>query len=239
MSATDHSARVTEPTPAELVRSVLVAARSLTLTTEGHRVDLVGPHSLETPGRLLLNVPGGSRVAAEVAGAPGGDVAASLEFTDAAPVSVPDRVRARVLLGGWLAVDRRGTGNEALAFETVVAELTRAGRTEHLEVEELAEAEPDPLAATEAELLMHLAGAHGDAVELLTQLVDRRDLLGVTRADPLRIDRYGIVLRLGRANGYRDVRVPFPVPLRNPAHGVLQMRALLTQARACPRRSRM
>jgi hypothetical protein len=61
---------------------------------------------------------------------------------------------------------------------------------------ELAAAEPDPLAATEAELLTHLAGAHGDAVGLLAQLVDRRFLLGVTRVDPLRLDRYGVVLRL-------------------------------------------
>jgi hypothetical protein len=103
---------------------------------------------------------------------------------------------------------------------------------------ELAAAEPDPLAATEAELLTHLAGAHGDAVGLLAQLVDRRFLLGVTRVDPLRLDRYGVVLRLCRASGYHDVRLPFPTSLRNPAHGVLQVRALLAQAKACPRRSR-
>ncbi|GLY77635.1 DUF2470 domain-containing protein [Actinoallomurus iriomotensis] len=239
MSATDHpTAPVAEPTPAELVRSVLAAARSLTLTTEAHRVDLVGLHSLEAPGRLLLNVPAGSHVGAEVARAPGGDLAASLEFIDVAPVSVPDRIRARVLLGGWLSVDGQRANAEALCFETVTAELGHDGRRFELEVDELTAAEPDPLAATEAELLTHLAGAHGDAVELLAQLVDHRSLLGVTRVDPLRVDRYGIVLRLSRASGYHDVRLPFPVPLRNPAHGVLQMRALLTRAKACPRRSR-
>ncbi|MFB9834974.1 DUF2470 domain-containing protein [Actinoallomurus acaciae] len=239
MSATDHTAApVAEPTPAELIRSVLAASRSLTLTTEMHRVDLVGLHSLETPGRLLLNVPAGSHVGAEVARAPGGDLAASLEFTDIAPVSVPGRVRARVLLGGWLGFDRQGASEEALCFETVTAELQYDGGRFEMEVDELAAAEPDPLAATEAELLIHLADAHGDAVELLAQLVDRRSLLGVTRVDPLRLDRYGVVLRLCRANGHRDVRLPFPTPLRNPAQGVLQIRALLTQAKACARRSR-
>jgi|SRR3569833_345879 uncharacterized protein DUF2470 len=239
MSATDHTAAPsTEPTPAEMVRSVLAASRSLTLTTHGHRVDLVGLHSLETPGRLLLTVPADSHVSAEVAWAPGGDLAASLEFTDVAPVSVPDRIRARVVLGGWLSFDRRGASAEALCFETASAELEHAGHAFDLEIDELAEAEPDPLAATEAELLTHLAGAHSDAVELLAQLVDHRLLLGVTRVDPLRLDRYGIVLRLSRPGRHHDVRLPFPAPLRNPAHGVLELRALLAQARSCPRRSR-
>ncbi|GAA4520265.1 DUF2470 domain-containing protein [Actinoallomurus oryzae] len=239
MSATDHpAAPIVEPTPAELVRSVLAAARSLTLTTEAHRVDLVGLHSLETPGRLLLNVPAESHVGAEIVRAPGGDLAASLEFTDVAPVSVPDRVRARVLLGGRLSVDRPGASAEALCFATATAELRHEGRRYEPTMDELAAAEPDPLAATEAELLIHLADAHGDAVELLAQLVDRRFLLGVTRVDPLRLDRYGVVLRLRRAGGHRDVRLPFPTPLRNPAHAVLQMRALLAQGQACARRSR-
>ncbi|GAA4612506.1 DUF2470 domain-containing protein [Actinoallomurus liliacearum] len=239
MSATDHpTAPIAEPTPAELVRSVLVAARSLTLNTDVHRVDLVGLHSPEGAGRLLLTVPAGSHVGAEVAWAPGGDLAASLEFTDVAPVPVPDRVRARVLLGGWLSFDRQGASAEDLSFETVTAELQHEGRWFELEVDELAAVEPDPLAATEAELLTHLAGAHGDAVELLAQLVDRRILLGVTRVDPLRLDRYGVVLRLRRQSGYHDVRLPFATPPRNPAHAVLQMRALLARAKACPRRSR-
>ncbi|GAB3975355.1 DUF2470 domain-containing protein [Actinoallomurus acanthiterrae] len=238
MSATDHfAAPVTEPTPAELVRSVLEAASSLTLTTEGHRVDLVGLHSLETPGRLLLTVPAGSHVGVEVAWAPGGGLAASLAFTDVAPVTVSDRVRARVLLGGRLSFDRQGASAQALCFETEIAELQYDGQRFELEMDELAAVEPDPLAATEAELLTHLAGAHGDAVELLAQLVDRRLLHGVTCVDPLRLDRYGVVLRLRRASGYHDVRLPFPTPLRNPAHGVLQIRALLAQAKACPRRS--
>ncbi|MEV5704197.1 DUF2470 domain-containing protein [Actinoallomurus sp. NPDC052274] len=239
MSATDHpTASIAEPTPAELVRSALVAARSLTLNTEVHRVDLVGLHSLEGTGRLLLTVPAGSHVGAEVARAPGGDLAASLEFTDIAPVPVPDRVRARVRLGGWLSFDRQGASAEGLCFETVTAELEHEGRWFELEVDELAAVEPDPLAATEAELLTHLAGAHGDAVELLAQLVDRRLLLGVTRVDPLRLDRYGVVLRLRRQGGYRDVRLPFSTPPQNPAHAVLQLRTLLARAKACPRRSR-
>jgi hypothetical protein len=55
--------------------------------------------------------------------------------------------------------------------------------------------------------------------------------------DPLRLDRYGIVLRLQRAGGRRDVRLPFPARLRNPVHAVVQIQTLLARARTCPRRN--
>jgi hypothetical protein len=229
-----------EPSAAERVRSVLAAARSLTLTTEAHRVELVGLHSLESPGRLLLNVPAETHLSSEIAVAPYGDVTATVEFTDVSPVSVPDRIRARVVLGGWLAPagDRPAAqeGMTALSFESATVELEHGGRWVDVDPGDLALAEPDPLAETEAEILTHLAGAHGDAVELLAQLVDVRLLNGVTRVDPLRLDRYGIVLRLQRAGGTHDVRLAFPSPLRNPAHGVVQLRTLLARARTCPRR---
>jgi hypothetical protein len=228
-----------EPTAAEVVRSVLAAAKSLTLTTEGHRVELVGLHSVEAPGRLLVRAPAGSHLGHEVACAPGGDVAATVEFTDVAPVAVSDRIRAKVVLGGWLAPagDHPGTEAAALYFEAALVELEQGGRTVDIDLDDLTRAEPDPLAETEAEMLTHLAGAHGDTVELLSQLVDVRLLQGVTRVDPLRLDRYGIVLRLQRGGGSRDVRLPFPARLRNPAHAVVQIQTLLARARACPRRN--
>jgi hypothetical protein len=236
MSAIDRPAELpAEPTPAELVRSVLAAARSLTLTTEGHRVDLVGLHTLRAPDRLLLTVPAESHLAQEIAATPEGALAAAVEFTDVAPVAVPDRIRARVRLDGRLS--RAAEDPSAYRFAIASAALEHAGRTADVEPDELARAEPDPLAETEAEILAHLAGAHAGAVELLAQLVEPRLLAGVTRVDPLRLDRYGIVLRLQRVNGRHDVRLPFPTPLCNPAHGVVRLRTLLARARRCPRRS--
>lgn len=222
------------PTPAELVRSVLAAARSLSLATDGYRVELVGLHSLEAPDRVLLTIPAADRLAEEIAATPEGELAASVEFTDVAPVAVPERVRARVRLNGLLS----RVGDGGYRFTTVTAELEHAGRTVEVEPEALARAEPDPLAETEAEILTHLAAAHTDAIELLAQLVDPRLLTGVTRVDLLRLDRYGIVLRLQRVGGLRDVRLPFATPLCNPAHGVVQLRHLLTRARRCPRSRR-
>ncbi|WP_336323571.1 DUF2470 domain-containing protein [Streptomyces lavendofoliae] len=95
-------ARPSGPSGAERVRSVLTAAPSLTVTTDGYRCDLVGAHALDGRGRLTLRLPGDCHLAAAVACAPRGDLAAMLQFTDVAPTAVRDRVRARVTLSGWL-----------------------------------------------------------------------------------------------------------------------------------------
>jgi hypothetical protein len=233
----DGVAGENEPTPAEVVRSVLATARSLTLTTEGHSVDLVGLHCVTGTGGLLLHIPDESHLGDELSAAPGGGLAATVEFTDIAPVAVPSRVRARVALAGRLTA---GADPGVLRFEPAIICLDRDGRSDDVGLDAFHLADPDPLAPTESELLTHLAGAHGDAVELLSQLVDARLLLGVTRVDPVRLDRYGIVLRLQRAGRrWRDVRLSFPSRPCNPAHGVVQLQTLLAQARTCPRRSRM
>jgi hypothetical protein len=124
----------------------------------------------------------------------------------------------------------------ALYFEPADVTLETAGKTVEIEPDELTLAEPDPLAENEAEMLAHLAGAHSDSIELLSQLVEPRLLNGVTRVDPLRLDRYGIVLRLQRASGHRDVRLGFPVPLRSPVQALVQIQFLLACARTCPHR---
>lgn len=53
----DTGIRATEPTSAERVRSVVAAARSLTVTTHGYRCDLVAAHTLDGRGRVVLHLP--------------------------------------------------------------------------------------------------------------------------------------------------------------------------------------
>ncbi len=72
----------------------------------------------------------------------------------------------------------------------------------------------------------------------VTQLVEPRDLIGVTRVAPLRLDRYGVVLRLQRACGHRDVRLVFPETLSSPVQAVVQVQTPLAHARTCRRRRR-
>ncbi|GAU67087.1 hypothetical protein SSP35_04_01680 [Streptomyces sp. NBRC 110611] len=254
MSAADTSATepAAEPTAAERIRSVLSRAGSLTLTTDGYRCDLVGLHTVDERGRLRIRLPADSPLAARAVCAPRGTLAVLLEFTDIAPAAVRDRVRARVTLSGWLtpdaasgcgagagaADDEGGAGAPDLRLDAVRATLETADGTVAVGLDQLVLAAPDPLAADEAAMLTHLADAHEDVVAQLTRLADPRLLHSVIRVRPLALDRYGVTLRYEYARGHRDIRIPFPGPVREPADTGEQVQRLLAAARTCPRRRR-
>nr|BFE63479.1 DUF2470 domain-containing protein [Dactylosporangium thailandense] len=215
----------TLPTPAERLRSLLAAAGSLTLHVPGRRCDLVGAHRVEG-GRILLDVPLDAINGAD-------DSAAVLELTDVAPTSVRSRVRARATFGGWLGV--HPAGGLALDLAEATLQDPAYGRDAEITVDPdaFAAAEPDPLAHVEADLLCHLSDAHPDAVDRLTRLVPPHHLHGVKRVVPVRLDRYGVVLRLEFAGRARDVRLPFPTPLNRPEEAGDRMQELYAQARCC------
>ncbi|OKK02567.1 hypothetical protein AMK26_23380 [Streptomyces sp. CB03234] len=238
--SSDTGARPPEPTPAERVRSVLAAARSLTVVTHGYRCDLTGAHRLDDRARLTLRLPADGHLAAAVGGAPHGDLAAMLQFTDVAPTAVRDRVRARVTLSGWLTQAGAATaaGGVDLRLDPVRVTFGTADDVVFVGLDELVLAEADPLAEHEAGLLLHLADDHPDAVERLARLVPPHHLHGVRRVAPLAVDRYGVTLRLEHARAHHDVRLPFAVPLRDAAEFGDRVQALLTAAHGCPRRRR-
>ncbi|WP_433083176.1 DUF2470 domain-containing protein [Dactylosporangium sp. CA-052675] len=242
----------TFPTPAERLRSLLAAAGSLTLHVPGRRCDLVGAHRVEG-GRILLDVPPDAFAAYDSAAALAADdsaaalaaddsaaalqvddSAAVLELTDVAPTSVRSRVRARATFGGWLGV--HPAGGLALDLAEATLQDPAYGRDAEITVDpdEFAAAEPDPLAHVEADLLCHLSDAHPDAVDRLARLVPPHHLHGVKRVVPVRLDRYGVVLRLEFAGRARDVRLPFPTPLNRPEEAGDRMRELYALARCCP-----
>ncbi|NUT27328.1 MAG: DUF2470 domain-containing protein [Streptomyces sp.] len=224
-----------EPTPAERARSVLSAADSLTVTTHGHRVELIGLHTVDAAARLLLQNPPDAHLAAELALAPHGDLAALVEFTDVAPVAVRERVRARLTLGGWLSA----LGPKALVFNPARAVLTEEDGTTVVGLDELTLASPDPLATHEAEMLARLNAAHADTVAPLARLLPARSRLGATDVRPLRLDRHGLVLRVETADAHHDARLPFATPATHPGDAVRQIHLLLAEATARPRRRRL
>jgi hypothetical protein len=151
-------------------------------------------------GEVLLLVPEAAPATRLAACAWDTDLPCVLEVTDVAPVSVARRIRGRVWVSGWVAPggDRaafvgvpaqRQAAAEALTLvgaaaarrrpewtvlrlevgEVLVDDLWGVGT---VEPEEFAAAAPDPLAATEAELLQHLAAAHPE------ELLGLRALLG-------------------------------------------------------------
>ncbi|WBB57812.1 DUF2470 domain-containing protein [Streptomyces sp. WMMC500] len=251
------------PTPAERVRTILATAGSLTLEADGFRCDLVGLHTTDPgpDGMLLrLNPPADSALAARVVCAPTGDLPVRLHLTDIAPVGVRDRVRARVTLIGWLAPEEAQPAPDRLvlgfdpaeALVVTAADGTGAGAgagadpgagagtgtadVAVVDLEELAAAGPDPLAAQEAAMLLHLADSHRDAVDALTRLVDPAALHGVVRVHPLALDRHGLTLRLEHPRAHRDIRLPFAAPLADAAEAGMAVQTLLYAAQHCPRR---
>lgn len=100
-----------------------------------------------------------------------------------------------------------------------------------------AAASPDPLAAGSDEVVAHLLDAHRDHVVLLAHLLDAclvRDALAMA---PVRVDRFGLTLRVDHPAGSRRARIDFPAPLRGPAELPAAMQELqrrAAQVTTCP-----
>lgn len=218
------------PTAAARARSMLATAWSCAVTTEVGRDDLVGAHSVTAEGALRFHPPQDSALAAAVICAPHGEPNTLVEFADAAPVPVRDRIRARLWLSGSLTPD-----GDDLFFEPVCAVLQESGERTGIDLVDFTAADADPLAAAESRLLTHLADAHPDAVEQLTRLISPDSLHGVVRVRPLAIDRYGLTLRLERSRGQADVRLAFHAPVEDLGQVTERMHTLLAKAR-CARR---
>lgn len=228
----DSQTWTAEPAAAERARSVLAAAWSCAVTAENGREELVGAHSVADDGRVLLHVPEDSALLGAALCAPRGEPSAVLEFADVAPVPVRGRIRARLWMAGWMAVEE---GH--LAFHPTRVVLRQPSGSVVVDREEFGAARPDPLAMAEARLLTHLADCHGDAVERLTRLVDHDSLQGAVRVRPLAVDRHGLTLRVERAAAHGDVRLPFHRPADDVAQLTERVHVLLTQASGatCPR----
>ncbi|MDW5324997.1 DUF2470 domain-containing protein [Plantactinospora sp. KLBMP9567] len=219
--------------PAERLRSLLVAAKSLSLHTPGHRADLVGRHRLPSE-RLIVELPAVSCLARHLRQS--GELVALVEVTDLAPVQVRDRVRARATLTGWLTVaDGVAVADAELpaVLELATAELVTAGTTASIDPAAFAVARPDPLADSEADLLCHLDDHHPETVARLSRLVPPGRLHGVRQIRPLALDRFGIVLRLEHPDHDSDIRLCFPVPLHDGDQLADAVQAMLDGGRGC------
>ncbi|MFF4979186.1 DUF2470 domain-containing protein [Streptomyces sp. NPDC001046] len=220
------------PSAAERARSVLAAAWSCSVTAESTREELVGAHTVTDDGRVLVQVPEDSPLLTAAICAPRGEPSAVLEFADVAPVPVRARIRARLWLAGWFAVE-----DDRLAFTPTRVVLRTASGAVVVDLDDFAAAAPDPLTTAEARLLTHLADCHADAVERLTRLVEPGSLHGAVRVQPLSVDRHGLILRIERVRTHGDVRLAFHAPADGVAQLTERMHVLLGQAAAasCPR----
>jgi hypothetical protein len=226
------------PTAAERLRSLVLSASSLDVVAAGRRVHLMDSHIVDADGRVRIAVPADGALALDLADGP---LPALIDITDVAPVAMRDRIRARATLAGAMTIvgpgpDGRAAAPLATTFDLAAADLTERDGVTHIEPAEFAGATADLLASRESALLCHLVDAHADLVSWLARLVPAARLHGVTRVHPLRLDRFGIVLRLEFPSTDRDVRLPFTSPVRSVDEAPSRMLELLARARACRRR---
>ncbi|MFG2003739.1 DUF2470 domain-containing protein [Spirillospora sp. NPDC048911] len=232
---------VERPSAAERARTLAYGVADGVLAVPGVPYAPVTAHVTEENGRPLLLIPANSPVAVALRGEP--DLPATLRISDVAPVALPDRVRGRAWLHGWLTEipesDRRDAALRlsrlhprpelldvtcdkewtVLALEIAEVEIDDPWGSATLEPEEYEAAAPDPFVAIEAGILEHLDVAHRP--ELAALVGDRIGTAGqppVIR--PLALDSFGMWLRCTYVTGSAadepfDLRVVFPEPVRD------------------------
>ncbi|WP_155059477.1 DUF2470 domain-containing protein [Streptomyces blattellae] len=215
-----------EPTAAERVCSILAAAHSMTVVSDGRHAEVRFLDGVGTTGRFHLHA-----TWEDCDSRPPGRVPVRLELTDIAPTPVRDRLRARVTLTGLLAAPYDPESTESACMEFGQGVLEDATGRSYVTLHELRTTEPDPLAANEACLLGHLVDAHAELVPPLLRLIRPLPDRGLLRALPVAIDRYGLTLRLEYPRTQRDVRLPFQKPVHHIDHVGPRIRALIAAGR--------
>ncbi len=210
------------PSAAERTRTLVQSTCSAVVLLPGPvvaRPEQLVPQerSVGPDGEVLLVFPADSPVVRAATYAQDDELAVVLEITDVAPVSVPNRIRGRAWVSGWLTCVRGAArpGRMLLRLEVGEARVDDLWGTGTAEAEAFAAAAADPLVEHEAELLQHLHAAHSDQVRQLCGLAG--DRAAGTSAVPVAMDRFGLRVRFsGGATGrVFDARFDFREPVRD------------------------
>lgn len=220
------------PSAAERTRTLVQSTCSAVLLIPG----LIGTYpdqlmpdarTVGPDGEVFLVLPADSPAVRAATHAQHDELSAVLELTDVAPVSVPNRIRGRAWLSGWLTCvpGVAEPGRMLLRLELGELSVDDLWGTETVEPEQFTQALADPLVTHEAELLQHLASGHGDQVRgLCTLLGDRESAAwdAYSSAVPVALDRFGLRVRFTRRQGGGtpadrsfDARFEFPEPVRD------------------------
>ncbi|WP_369202041.1 DUF2470 domain-containing protein [Streptomyces sp. PU-14G] len=240
-----------QPTAAERVRTLAQSSVSALLSIPGADQGPAEPgagvpeaRAVTPEGDVIVLVTADSVEARVCAYAQDDDLAAVMEITDVAPVSVPHRIRGRAWIAGWLTPVRgderaacarllaeaaptapvAGDSRQMLRLEVGEAYVDDLWGAEGVEPDAFADASCDPLAAHEAELLQHLASAHAEQVRALCACQ------GWGHAAPLALDRFGLRVRGWNAAGSCvDTRFDFAEPVASVAGLRHAMHSLFAQ----------
>jgi hypothetical protein len=227
------------PSAAERIRSVCVRATGAMLAVDGYPAVHTPVHHLLDDGAFAVTAAADSDMTAAVGNA--GGVEAVLELTDHAPLPLRSPVRSLVWIRGrlrqvpaplvpalldviatddpnpsLLQVNSVPYGDSQLSLmwlqteSVVIADATGA---ESVELPALLAARPDPFCVLESPWLQHIDADYPEVVDLLAARLPAPLRRGQVR--PLGLDRYGLRLRVERADDDHDVRLPFAVPVND------------------------
>jgi hypothetical protein len=227
------------PSAAERIRSVCVRATGAMLAVDGYPAVHSPVHHLLDDGAFAVTAAADSDMTAAVGNA--GGVEAVLELTDHAPLPLRSPVRSLVWIRGrlrqvpaplvpalldviatddpnpsLLQVNSVPYGDSQLSLmwlqteSVVIADATGA---ESVELPALLAARPDPFCVLESPWLQHIDADYPEVVDLLAARLPAPLRRGQVR--PLGLDRYGLRLRVERADDDHDVRLPFAVPVND------------------------
>ncbi|MCG0288927.1 DUF2470 domain-containing protein [Streptomyces sp. PSAA01] len=119
------------PSPAERVRTLVESKATTSLTIPGIEAlddlgaDCPAARTVAPDGDVLLLVPSGSPAARAAAHAQDDELTCVMEITDVAPVAMPQRIRGRAWVAGWLTPVPCGERTRAAA--TLLAERHPVG----------------------------------------------------------------------------------------------------------------
>lgn len=210
------------PSAAERTRTLVQSTASAALLIpglDGARQDEMTPREriAGSDGDLFLLFAADSPAVRTATHAEADDLPAVLEITDVAPVAVPNRIRGRAWVSGWLTTTPElpaRPGCVWLRLEIDEVSLDDLWGAEPVEAEAFTAARADPLVAHEAELLQHLASSHAEQLGWLCALAG--DACGAVplRAVPLALDRFGLRVRFTGEGPAFDARFEFLSPVR-------------------------
>jgi hypothetical protein len=243
------------PDPADRARSLAARGGKAALLRSETGVDAsqrIEPHlhHVHADGAVTVLLADDHPLVDTASRSPRGEVAAMVEITDRAPVTLREPVRGLLWITGWLRVlagdwarqetltvaDQRpdvrllDVGHGVTALRLVPASLVLADGegTSSLRPSQFASAQPDPFCRYEHHWLRHLELAHRDVVGMLTRLLPQHLPGGHVR--PLGLDRYGLRLRVEAADTDHDVRLAFSSPVDTPGALGTELRRMV----GCP-----
>lgn len=211
----------------------MAASPTLDVVAGGVRC-VVGRHGTDRWGRPTLMVDGGAELAAQArSGAPAPMVvrAASLR-----PIEVPDRVRARVELCGFLelvATLPSGTGPSGMVLlRGEVLSVTLDGAS--VDPDAYAGARSDPHVHRETEVLRRLR-RHPAALAERCARAAPATVAAAAEIGPSGVDRHSLTVWLAAPGWTREIRLPFPHPVDDPCALQTALAELLTPTPATQR----